>query len=64
MLADDKFTKVDAILCTDWIAKQTSLNNSEKVDLLTELNQDYLEYQLCPDIETYYLNQGTRTTSG
>ena len=49
-------TTVDAILCTDWIAKQTSLNDDEKADLLSELNQDYLEYQLCPDIETYYLN--------
>lgn len=49
-------TTVDAILCTDWITKQTSLNDDEKADLLSELNQDYLLYQLCPDIETYYLN--------
>ena len=49
------FTQYDAILCTDYIEKQSALTVEEKAKLEAEISYVFKSYLLCPDVDSYIL---------
>ena len=49
-------TRVEAILCTDYIDSLTELSQVEKAMLLAQIPSESVSYQLCPAIEYYQLS--------